>query len=96
MIILKEDLKYVKDEYVKDFVNKVYIIYPKSNCYDGTATIYAKDPIEANLILKQFKESDSDNTEDSYGYISNITEDHFTGEITNEEAKINKNIYYRY
>jgi hypothetical protein len=96
MKIYKDDFKFIKDEFIKDFVNKVYKFNSRSNSYIGSATIYAKDVIEANLLLKEFKEQDLDNAEDSRGYPLKIEEDDFTGEFTNEEAKINKTINYRY
>ena len=91
MKIHDSELHKVKDP--ESFKYKVYKVYSR-RCYFGHAEVSSLDSDGVNKIIDEFKESDTDNVEDSGGWSSVTESDVIRGYISDTEGIVCNSIYY--
>ena len=69
---------------------KVYKI-ESDGCYSGYSLVAAETPMEAEQYIKNYKENDTNNNGNSFGYYDKITEEDLISGLFAEEPGI---IYY--
>jgi hypothetical protein len=90
MIVKKEDLYKVKDP--ASFAYEVFKIHSKM-FYEGSALVAACDERDANHIIDDLKQNDTNNQWYSQGYCY-VDENDFTGEYSDIRGILTNNIHY--